>query len=711
MVQGFFEPYVLGRRLNFSHSSSFMKKIFNRPELWLVGLLFLLMVPAERLELFPMVENQLLGFRHIWRNSALPPEQTQFPYDQILIVDTEEEFFDEYGSWPLKRKDIATIVTNLHKLGAKVIALDMLMDFPNGYDEDPILAEALKAAGNTMVVSQLQLKNQELQGINGPTEVLAEATQDGYTNHTLIGSNLSRVRFYPQIHQEHNLWPFAVKALSMAVGEEPRLEGQTLVVGPYQAPLDHNYDLWIDFPSLPPHTNFLSKNTPAAITAAMILMDLEDIPEEDFDYETEDLRPLVEGKIVLVGDTSEVSHDIFETPIGEVYGIEILADTINTIMSNGPIRPAPEFAELAVLLGLFLLFVAASHSGHFATPLYLLITVAYVVAAFYAYVYHGVAFSMTYALLACVLSFVLINLFLYLKERKQKTFIKGAFSQYLSPAVIDVIVDDPSKLKLGGERREMTAYFSDVQKFSTISEKLTPEELVQLLNEYLTEMCNIISSHNGTIDKFEGDAIIAFWGAPLEQPNHATLCCLAAIDMQERLAEMRKVWKQQGRDQLYARQGINSGPIVVGNMGSAQRMDYTMMGDTVNLAARLEGANKFYKNYTMISGDTYKQAQDAVDVRLLDVIRVVGRNDPVHVYELLARKNQTTGTIAGATEAYAHGLQVYQEADFKTAIQHFEKALSIHPGDGPSEVMLQRCQQYLVDPSGWNVVFTHTEKG
>ena len=658
-----------------------------------------------------MVENQLLGFRHIWRNSALPPEQTQFPYDQILIVDTEEEFFDEYGSWPLKRKDIATIVTNLHKLGAKVIALDMLMDFPNGYDEDPILAEALKAAGNTMVVSQLQLKNQELQGINGPTEVLAEATQDGYTNHTLIGSNLSRVRFYPQIHQEHNLWPFAVKALSMAVGEEPRLEGQTLVVGPYQAPLDHNYDLWIDFPSLPPHTNFLSKNTPAAITAAMILMDLEDIPEEDFDYETEDLRPLVEGKIVLVGDTSEVSHDIFETPIGEVYGIEILADTINTIMSNGPIRPAPEFAELAVLLGLFLLFVAASHSGHFATPLYLLITVAYVVAAFYAYVYHGVAFSMTYALLACVLSFVLINLFLYLKERKQKTFIKGAFSQYLSPAVIDVIVDDPSKLKLGGERREMTAYFSDVQKFSTISEKLTPEELVQLLNEYLTEMCNIISSHNGTIDKFEGDAIIAFWGAPLEQPNHATLCCLAAIDMQERLAEMRKVWKQQGRDQLYARQGINSGPIVVGNMGSAQRMDYTMMGDTVNLAARLEGANKFYKNYTMISGDTYKQAQDAVDVRLLDVIRVVGRNDPVHVYELLARKNQTTGTIAGATEAYAQGLQVYQEADFKTAIQHFEKALSIHPGDGPSEVMLQRCQQYLVDPSGWNVVFTHTEKG
>ncbi len=698
-------------RLNSLRLSCFMKKLFNRPELWMVGLLFLLMVPAERLELFPMVENQLLGFRHIWRNSTLPPEQTQFPYDEILIVDTEEEFFDEYGSWPLKRADIAKIVTYLHKLGAKVVALDMLMDFPNGYGEDPLLAEALHAAGNTMVVSQLQLKNQQLIGINGPTEVLAEATQNGYTNHTLIGSNLSRVRFYPEIHQEHNIWPFAVKALSMAVGEEPRLEGQTLVVGPYRAPLDHNNDLWIDFPSLPPHTNFLSKDTPAAITAAMILMDLEDIPEEEFDYETEDLRPLVEGKIVLVGDTSEVSHDIFETPIGEVYGIEILADTIKTIMANGPIRPAPELAELAVLLALFLLFVAASHAGHFATPLYLLITLAYTVAAFYAYVYHGVAFSMTYALLACVLSFVLINLFLYLKERKQKTFIKGAFSQYLSPAVIDVIVEDPSKLKLGGERREMTAYFSDVQKFSTISEKLTPEELVQLLNEYLTEMCNIISSHNGTIDKFEGDAIIAFWGAPLDQPNHATLSCLAAIDMQERLAEMRQVWKQQGRDQLYARQGINSGPIVVGNMGSAQRMDYTMMGDTVNLAARLEGANKFYKNYTMVSGDTYQQAQEAVDARLLDVIRVVGRNDPVHVYELLAKKNQTSGTIAGAVEEYARGLQVYQEADFQAAVQHFEKALSIHPGDGPSEVMLERCRQYLIDPSGWNVVFTHTEKG
>jgi adenylate cyclase len=692
-----------------------MNSIIRRPDFWIVALLFFLMIPAERLELFSQVENQLQGIRHIFRNSTLPIEETQFPYDQILIVDTEEQFFEEYGSWPLRRADIAQIVVNLRKLGAKVIALDMLMDFPNGYGEDPILAEALSAGEeglqDTMVVAQLDLKGSELQKINGATDVLAEATQMGYTNHTLIGSMLSRVRFYPEIQAEHQIWPFAVQALAMSLDVKPQLEGNELVVGPYRVPLDHNNDLWIDFPSLPPHTNFLSKNTPAAITAAMVLMDLEDIPEEEFEEETEDLRPLVENKIVLVGDTSEVSHDIFETPIGEVYGIEILADTINTIINNGPIQPASEGMEIAVLLILLVLFILAAQAHHFSTPLFFLITLGYVGVAFYAYIYHGVAFSMSYALLACILSIFAINLYQFLLERRQKSFIKGAFSQYLSPAVIDVIVDDPSKLKLGGERREMTAYFSDVQKFSTISEKLTPEELVQLLNEYLTAMCDIISSHNGTIDKFEGDAIIAFWGAPLEQPDHAKLACFATIDMQKTLMEMRKGWKAQGRDQLYARMGVNSGPIVVGNMGSAQRMDYTMMGDAVNLAARLEGANKFYKNYTMVSGDTYKLVESDVDARMLDIIRVVGRKDAVPVYEVLERKNQTTGPLAGAVEAYSQGLKVYQEADFKAAVQHFEKALSILPEDGPSQVMLQRCQQYIEDPSGWDVVYTLTEKG
>ncbi|MDP7606644.1 MAG: adenylate/guanylate cyclase domain-containing protein, partial [SAR324 cluster bacterium] len=551
-----------------------MGKLIRRPDIWISLALFLLMIPAERLELFSSLENWLLGNRHIIRLNTLDPEKTQFAYDDIVIVDTEEKFFDEYGSWPLKRSDIAKLTSNIKKLGAKVIALDMLMDFPNGYDEDPILAEAMEKTGNTIVVAQLEFDGGgKFKGINYPTETLKGAAESGYTNHTLIGDKLSRVRFFPEQIEEHNIWPFAIKTLAMYKGVEPKLENGQLIIGDIVVPLDQFNDLWIDFPLLPPMATFLAKDTPAGVSAAEVLLELEDIPDDEWDEETEDLQELIRGKIVLVGDTSEVSHDIFSSPIGEVYGIEFLADTIMTLMKNAPIRPAGNGSEMLVLLILFIAFVLVTLIPKFENAFFFLIIAGYAAFGVYMYVYHGVAYSMSYSLIACILSTGSINLYLFMMERKQKGFIKGAFSQYLSPTVIDQIVENPDMLQLGGEKREMTPFFSDIQGFSTISEGLTPEELVQLLNEYLTAMCDIISSHQGTIDKFEGDAIIAFWGAPLELPNHATVACYATLEMQQRSVELRKMLLEQNRPLLYTRMGLNSGPVVVGNMGSAERMD------------------------------------------------------------------------------------------------------------------------------------------
>jgi len=682
--------------------------------MWITLVLFLLMIPAERMELFSSLENWLLGNRHIVRLNTLEPEKTQFSYDEIVIVDTEETFFDEYGSWPLKRADIAKLTTNLKRLGAKVIALDMLMDFPNGYDEDPILAEAMQNTGNTIVVAQLEFGGDgKFIEVNYPTEILKAAAESGYTNHTLIGNKISRVRFFPQEIKDHNVWPFAIKTLAMYKGVEPQLENGQLTIGDIEVPLDPFNDLWVDFPSLPPMATFLAKDTPAGISAAEILLELEDIPDDEWDEETEDLQELISGKIVLVGDTSEVSHDIFSSPIGEVYGIEFLADTIMTLMKNAPIRPASSQNEMLVLLILFICFVIVALIPKYENLLFLLIIAAYAGFGVFSYVYYGVAFSMSYALIACVLSTGTINLYLFMMERKQKGFIKGAFSQYLSPTVIDQIVENPEMLQLGGERREMTPFFSDIQGFSTISEGLTPEELVQLLNEYLTAMCDIISSHQGTIDKFEGDAIIAFWGAPLDLPNHATVACHATIEMQRRGEELRKMLREQSRPLLFTRMGLNSGPVVVGNMGSAERMDYTMMGDVVNLAARLEGANKFYKTFSMISGSTYELAKDDIDSRQLDIIRVVGKNEPVPVHELLARKNETSGEMSGVVEQYMKGLKLYQDRNFKDAIAEFEKVLSIDSEDGPSQTYIKRCGMFLESPpeKDWDGVFTFTEKG
>ena len=691
-----------------------MNKLIRRPDIWISLALFLLMIPAERLELFSSMENWLQGNRHIVRLNTLEADKTQFAYDDIIIVDTEEDFFDEYGSWPLKRSDIAKLTTIIKKLGAEVIALDMLMDFPNGYDEDPILAEALESAGNTIVVAQLEFDGDgNFQGVNYPTETLKVATESGYTNHTLIGNKISRVRFFPEEIEESNVWPFAIKTLAMYKGVEPKLEEGQLIIGDISVPLDHFNDLWVDLPALPPAATFLAKDTPAGISAGEILFDLQDIPDDEWDEETEELQELIAGKIVLVGDTSEVSHDIFTSPIGEVYGIEFLADTIYTLMNNAPIRPAGNLSEILVLAVLFIAFVLVTMIPKYENALFFLIIALFVAFGFYMYVYHGIAFSMSYSLIACFLSTGFINLYLFMMERKQKGFIKGAFSQYLSPTVIDQIVENPDMLQLGGEKREMTPFFSDIQGFSTISEGLTPEELVQLLNEYLTAMCDIVSSYHGTIDKFEGDAIIAFWGAPIQLPDHATVACHAAIDMQKRNEEMRKTLREQNRPMLYTRIGMSSGSVVVGNMGSADRMDYTMMGDVVNLAARLEGVNKFYQTFTMISQSTYELTKDDIDTRQLDVIRVVGKKEPISVYEVLERKNQTSSEKSGVVEKYLKALKLYEERNFADASKEFEKVLAIDPDDGPSKTYVKRCGVFLETPpeKDWDGVYTFTDKG
>ncbi len=221
----------------------------------------------------------------------------------------------------------------------------------------------------------------------------------------------------------------------------------------------------------------------------------------------------------------------------------------------------------------------------------------------------------------------------YSTEGRQKRYIKNAFKQYLSPAVIEQLISHPERLKLGGERRELSIFFSDLQGFTSISEGLSPEELTALLNEYLSAMTDIIQEEGGTVDKFEGDAIIAFWNAPLDLDDHALRAVRSALRCQESLARMRPAFRERVGKDLYMRIGINTGPAVVGNMGSHSRFDYTVLGDAVNLAARLEGINKQFKTYTMISQATLEQMADAFPVRELSRVAVVGRKEPVTVYE------------------------------------------------------------------------------
>ncbi|MBF0622228.1 MAG: adenylate/guanylate cyclase domain-containing protein [Magnetococcales bacterium] len=688
-----------------------MKNLMKRYDVFLTILFFLLAIPAERFELFSLLEDQTISFRHILRSSYGSPEKTGFTKD-IVLVNTDEEFFKDYKSFPLRRTDIGHIVENLSFLGAKVIALDILMDFPSSYNEDPETARNLKEAGNTLLVSQAQFNNGKFVKINYPTTQLDEASRSGYTNigsTSSIVTTLSRLRVHPEITKLRDGWPFAVTALSMFWDVEPKLEGNTLTFGDKATiQLDQFNEFYIDFPTLMPGTQFLSQS--AGITA-LEFIDMSDLDEDEID----ELRYWIEGKLVLIGDTSEVSHDWFDTPVGMVYGVEVIADSIHTLMKGAPLQPASMPVEIIASLSFMIAILISGKIQHptlrmGAAILGAAIFIGVVTAL---YIHADLVISMSYALLAGLLGFFTINLRLFVKERGQKKMIKGAFGQYLSPKVVDILVKDPTKLSLGGEQREMTAFFSDVAAFSTISEKLTPNELVQLLNKYLTAMCDIIAQQDGTVDKFEGDAIIAFWGAPLDQPDHAIRACHASIDMSNHMVLMREELAKVDGPLMTVRMGLNSGPMVVGNMGSAQRMDYTIMGDAVNLAARLEGANKFFTSGTMISQFTYELAKDEIDCRLLDTVRVVGKKEPITIYQLLERKNQTPSTLADVVEQYNRAMVLYKDMDFVGARDAFKKALDLMPDDGPSTSMIDRCSLFIQDPppSDWDRVFNLTSKG
>jgi adenylate cyclase len=689
-----------------------MKKMLKRYDVLFTIFLFLLIIPAEYYEWFSGFENQTQSLRHVLRNTYGGDEKTRFPSEKVALVVQDEEFFEEYGSFPLRRTDLGIIASRLRKLGAEIVVIDMLMDFASSYDEDPIIADYFEKAGNVIVVSQLVFNYQDadsFEKVTYPVEEIRNAAATAYSNHKEIGGMQNRLRIYPEIGKEHGEWPVSVKAVAMYLGIEPKVVENYLILGDIKVKLDQYNDFINDYSPLA-DVQYLSLDPNVGISA----MDILDMDMEDED-EIEEYSDLVRGKIVFVGETAEVGHDKFDSVVGEVWGVESLAYEVATILKGAPLRSASQSVEIALMLIVLvgLVYIQSLSEPRFRFLLSVLLVIAFFVFCFLMYMYLDLVFSMSYTLIAASAGFLTINLYLFIEERKEKSFIKNAFGQYLSPKVIDRLVEDPSYLSLGGERRDMTAFFSDVQGFSTISESLTPDELVQLLNEYLTEMCNIISEHEGTIDKFEGDAIIAFWGAPLQQEDHAERACLACVDMQKRLDELRVQWAQDGRPQLLVRIGVNTGPMVVGNMGSQSRMDYTIMGDSVNLAARLEGANKFYKNFTMISQFTYEQAKDAIDVRELDTIRVVGKNEPITVYEVLDRKDAVTGDRAKLIETFNKGLEIYKSRKFKEALEVFESGLSISPMDGPTLTYIDRCKQFIEDPPGddWDGVYTHTQKG
>ncbi len=429
-----------------------------------------------------------------------------------------------------------------------------------------------------------------------------------------------------------------------------------------------------------------------------------------------DPKEIFKDKIVFVGSTTIGAHDMRTIPFGTAPGVEMHANVAGNIFMENALQRPEWFAAfdmlfiiaVGIIFGILMPRLSALAGGAIA----LLLFVAYGAMNVYFFVEKQYSFTIVFPLAEILVVYIGITIFRYATEEREKRFIKGAFEQYLSPQVIDVLVKDPSKLKLGGERKELTAFFSDIQSFSTFSERMEPEELVHFLNIYLTEMCDIILRYDGTIDKFEGDAIIAFFGAPVDYEDHARRACLCTVDIQRRMVELREQWAKESWPVVHMRVGLNTGPMVVGNMGSRDRMDYTIMGDAVNLAARLEEAGKQYKVYTMISEYTREEAGDVIEARELDSLRVVGKTEPVRVYEILGAKGEVDEKKKKVAELFEKGRELYLNRDFEAARAVFRQALEVDPSDGPSLVYEARCEDYGENPPGpeWDGVYTMTKK-
>jgi len=439
------------------------------------------------------------------------------------------------------------------------------------------------------------------------------------------------------------------------------------------------------------------------------------------DVVTKNFEPgTFKGKIVLVGASATGIGDQRSTPYGGIDypGVEVHANVIDNILHQQfLVRGARQvlwdvltILFLGIPLGILMALVQPRWMWLGAGLLIPLVAVDY--GAFL----HGWWLNFTVPAMTLVGNVVLVSLYRVVFEEKEKRKVRAEFSNYLSPEVIRRLLVDPRLVD--PKKTDITVMFSDIRGFTTISEKLDAQELAVFLNQYLSDMTRIVFKTNGTLDKYIGDAVMAFWGAPFEEPGHATKACNAALDMMKRVRELQKVWKAEGKPSLDIGIGLNTGVASVGRMGSSLRRGYTALGDTVNLSSRLEGLNKDYSTNIIVNETTYQSAKDDGFVFCeLDLIRVKGKLQPVTIYQLMGRQVDLAAEgraeeVRLQVEQFTRARELFRNRKWEAAQRAFQEFLDRWPEDGPSRAYWKRCQDYLFDepPINWDGVFVMTHK-
>ncbi|MBW2682901.1 MAG: adenylate/guanylate cyclase domain-containing protein [Deltaproteobacteria bacterium] len=424
-------------------------------------------------------------------------------------------------------------------------------------------------------------------------------------------------------------------------------------------------------------------------------------------------KGIFKDKIVIVGGTATGTHDTRSTPFTPLYpGVEIHATVVDNILTEN-FMVKPRWTLIYDLTAIIILAVLAGIALPRMGPLKGLLFVAvlfnlYIFFAYWFLLYFKLWLNIAYPLLALLFNYTVLRVHGYITKDRERKKIQGTFKQYVAPLVIEEMIKEPSKLKLGGEEKELTIMFNDIAGFTSLSERHSPTEMVSMLGSYFEKMTEEIFNNRGTLETYRGDGFMAIFGAPIEREDHAEKACDAALAMQNRLVELRAGWAKTGHPLLTARTGINTGPMLVGNLGCKYRFVYGALGDNVNLASRLEGLSKEYNTEILIGNNTASRIRNSFLLREIDLVRVKGREVPVRIYELLARANSPLG--AGREEAdglYSSGLEAYRHQAWREALTCFNRALSVRADDGAAKTMAARCKVYLGTPykDNWDGVF------
>jgi len=659
--------------------------------------------------------------------------------DRIRLILLDQPSLDwgsrENGlSWPWPREMYAAIIRFCQRSGARALAFDVLFTepSPNGVEDDRLLGEAAASFGrlaasvflgresgsSTRWPASARAPNFQVAGLESwlagqgraavsrpqaamPIDELARSAavladvalqpdEDGVYRRLALFSVFDG-RFVP------SLGPAAF--LAAHPGQKIRLETGRLELDGQSAPLNASGKTLLRYRG--------PMGTHKAYSAAAVIQ--SEIRLAAGEPSVIDGEKAFKDKYVFFGFSAPGLYDLRPAPVGGVFsGLEIHATALDNLLSGDFMRAVPAgltaalAAALTLAAGLTVSLLGGATANLGASVLFLLIPVGLSVGLYAAGFWLPVVVQELGAASALGLTLI-VN---YAVEGRQKRFIKGAFSQYLSPAVIEQLIRQPDRLKLGGERRELSIFFSDLEGFTSISENLAAEDLTTLLNEYLTAMTEIIQAEGGTVDKYEGDAIMAFWNAPLAVDRHAERAVRAALACQETLARMRPGLRPRTRRDLYMRIGVHTGPAVVGNFGSHTRFNYTILGDSVNLASRLEGVNKQFGTYTMISKATRDQAGDIFAVRELGRVAVVGRREPVIVFEPMS--HEAFQARAQVYENFGHGLGLFYQGDFTRALAIFS---ALAADDPAASAYVAKCRELLESgPADWQGVWTMTTK-